>query len=89
MADKIPTDIRSLALSLHTDLTTLNTYADNPTMVTTLADMIRTKLHTIRFAVDDVAGAPNIVGGAVQPVARGWDEIEAGREACPVRVMPE
>lgn len=36
MADKIPSDVRTLALSLHTDMVTLNAYASNPAMVSTL-----------------------------------------------------
>lgn len=60
MAEKIPADVRSLALSMHTDLVTLNAYADNPLMVSTLADIIRNKLITIRLAVDDVAGPSSV-----------------------------
>lgn len=74
MADKIPSDVRSLTLSLHTDLTTLNAYANNPAMVATLAGLIREKLATIRGAIDDVAGTPDVVA------PRGWDRIESGVE---------
>lgn len=73
MADKIASDIRSLALSLHTDLTTLNTYGDHPVVAAALADIIRVKLHSIRAAVDAVAGTPHVA-------PRGWDSIEAGTD---------
>lgn len=74
MADKIPSDVRSLALSLHTDLSTLNTYADKPDVVAALVPIIFDKIRTIGNAVvavaDDLGIAP-----------RGWDKIEPDNAA--------
>lgn len=59
MADKIPSDVRMLALSLHTDLQTLNTYAGNRPVALALIDTIREKITTINNSVDDIAiGSP-------------------------------
>lgn len=55
MADKIPTEVRGLALSLHTDLLTLNTYAEKPDVAAALVSLIFDKIRTIGDAVISVA----------------------------------
>lgn len=61
MADKIPSDVRSLALSLHTDLSTLNTHADKPDVVAALVPIIFDKIRLIGAAVIDVADASGVI----------------------------
>lgn len=73
MADKIPSEVRTLALSLHTDLTTLNTYADKPDVVAALVPIIFDKIRGIGNAAIAVADAAGIA-------PRGWDKVEAGTD---------
>ena len=74
MADKIPSDVRTLALSLHTDLTTLNAYADKPDVVAALVPIIFDKIRTIGNTVVAVADASGVA-------PRGWDEMPSGNDA--------
>lgn len=60
MTDKIPSDVRSAALSLHTDLATLNTYAEKPDVVAALVPLIFEKIRTIGDAVIAVADAAGV-----------------------------
>ena len=60
MPDKIPSDIRALALSLHTDLSTLNSYAGHPVIAAALGDMMRGKLALIGAAIDNVEGSASV-----------------------------
>lgn len=52
-------DVRALALSLHTDLKTMDDYAKEPTIVEALVGLARTKIATINAHLDMLRDAAN------------------------------
>lgn len=83
-------ECRAMALALHTDLTTINTYADKSPAVTLALvregqakiGAIDDYLRSLRTAIHDAAPKPNFDEAPTIPPygLPGWDKIDAGTD---------